>query len=72
MRLRDLYEVASGGASGAGAIASIANPPSSSRKKTKTNRYGAPQAMQHVSTDGTLVNALDVNTNIFGGTPLKR
>ena len=72
MRLRDLYEVASGGASSSGAIASVANPPSTSRKKTKTNRYGAPQAMQHKSKDGILVNALDVNTNIFGGPPLKR
>ena len=71
MRLRDLYEVASAGASSAGGIASVANPPAK-RKKTKTGRYGAPQAHQHTTTYGTLINALDVDTNIFGGTPLKR
>lgn len=71
MRLRDLYEFSSAGASSAGSIASVVNPRSPG-KKSKSNKYGAPQAMQHKAKNGTLINALDVNTSIFGGTPLKR
>jgi hypothetical protein len=71
MRLREIYEDASTGASSSGNIASIANPPLSTKKR-KSGRYGAPAATQHTAKDGTLVNALDVDTNIFGGPALKR
>jgi hypothetical protein len=71
MRLREIYEDASAGASSSGSIASVANPPLS-KKKRKSNRYGAPSAAQHTAKNGTLINALDVNTSIFGGPPLKR
>ena len=71
MRLREIYEDASAGASSSGGIASVANPPQSGKKR-KSGRYGAPKAMQHTATNGTLINALDVGTSLFGGPPLKR
>ena len=70
MRLREIFEDASAGASSSGSVASVANPQTT--KKRKTGRYGAPAAAQHKSKNGTLINALDVNTSIFGGPPLKR
>ena len=71
MRLRDLYEVASDGASGTGGFATVVNPGLPGKKK-KSGRYGAPEAMQHKAKNGTLISALDVGTSIFGGPPLKR
>lgn len=71
MRLREIFEDASAGASSSGSVASVPNPPQSGKKR-KSGRYGAPQAMQHKAKNGTLINALDVNTSIFGGPPLKR
>lgn len=71
MRLREIYEEASAGASSSGGIASVANPPQSNKKR-KSGRYGAPAATQHTAKDGTLINALDVDTSIFGGPALKR
>jgi hypothetical protein len=35
-------------------------------------RRGAPVAAQYKNSDGTVRNALDINTNIFGGKPVKR
>ena len=71
MRLREIFEDATAGASSSGSIASVANPPQSVKKR-KSGRHGAPAASQHTAKDGTLINALDVNTSIFGGTALKR
>jgi hypothetical protein len=71
MRLREIFEDASVGASSSGGIAPVVNPPQSGKKR-KSGRYGAPQAMQHKAKNGTLINALDVDTSIFGGPPLKR
>lgn len=58
---RGLGESASAGATSAGAVASIANPPS--KKKKKSSAYNA---------DGTIKNALDVDTNVVGGKTVRR
>ncbi len=70
MRLRDLIETSSAGSTSSGNIATVL-PGAYSKPKAKKNKYGAPKANQLTNPDGTIKNALDVNTNIFGGT-LKR
>ncbi len=69
MRLRELTETATAGSTSAGAIASIASVPGAKRKTTK-KKNGTPVAPQ-ASHNGIAKNALDMNTNIFGG-PIKR
>jgi len=54
-------ESASAGATSAGAVASVANPPKG--KKKKSSAYNP---------DGTIKNALDTKTNVVGGKPVKR
>lgn len=68
MRLRDIIETASAGSTSSGAIASIASVPAAKRKVAKNGKGGAPTAPQITNHDGTVKNALDINTNIFGGT----
>lgn len=81
MRIKDLIETASAGATSAGNIATVVNPhisPGSARgKKSYTGTPGRsgtkappqPKPVKQKPTD----NALDmVNTSIFGGTTLKR
>lgn len=57
---RGLGESASAGATSAGAVASVANPPKGKKKKSSHNP------------DGTIKNALDTDTNVVGGKPVKR
>ena len=71
MRLRDIIETASAGSTGSGAIASIASVPAARRKVARGGKHGAPTAPQAVNSDGTVKNALDIKSNIFGG-PIKR
>jgi hypothetical protein len=61
-------ESASAGATSSGAIASVANPPRSIKRK----KNGAPEAPQLKNPDGTVKNALDVNTNVLGSNAVKR
>jgi hypothetical protein len=81
MRIKDLIETASAGATSAGNIAAVVNPhisPGSARgKKSYTGTPGRsgtkappqPKPVKQKPTD----NALDmINTSIFGGTTLKR
>lgn len=81
MRLRELFEDATAGATSAGNIASVANPhisPGAARgKKSYTGSPGhsgskappQPKPKKQKPTD----NALDANTNIFGsGAAIKR
>lgn len=81
MRIKDLIETASAGATSAGNIATVVNPhisPGPARgKKSYTGTPGRsgtkappqPKPVKQKPTD----NALDmVNTSIFGGTTLKR
>lgn len=72
MKIKDITEAASPGATSAGAIASVANPTAAHSKPKKKGKYGAPEAPQVKNSDGTAKNALDVNKNIMGGKTIKR
>lgn len=79
MRLRELFETATAGATSAGNIAQVVNPPvalgipsksyTGSPGKSGTKAPKPPKIKMQKPTD----NALDSNTNIFGsGTVVKR
>jgi len=81
MKIRDILETATAGATSAGNIASVANPhlsPGSARGKTsytgspgKSGTKAPPQPKPKSQKPGT--NALDMKTNIFGsGAAIKR
>jgi hypothetical protein len=53
MKIKELFETASGGATGAGAIATVVNPSPGNSKKKKTTVKS--------------VNALDSKVSLFGG-----
>jgi len=74
MLLRELLvrETATAGATSAGNIASVANPPSAHFKTKKRGKYGAPEAPQKKNADGTAKNALDLDNNLMGGATIKR
>jgi hypothetical protein len=42
MKIKDITETATAGATSAGSIASVANPPSAKFKTRKRGKYGAP------------------------------
>jgi hypothetical protein len=69
---RGIGETATAGATSAGNIASVANPPSAHFKSKKRGKYGAPEAPQKKNSNGTAKNALDLSNNIMGGKPIKR
>jgi hypothetical protein len=62
MKMHEILESASAGATSAGAVASIANPPTKKKKK-RSSAYNP---------DGTMKNALDTDTNVVGGKTVKR
>lgn len=82
MLLHELFEEASAGATSAGDIASVYNPHIAIGKRTTsyagspgkpgTKSPKPPKVVQPKNTDGTAKNALNTQTNIFGGTPIKR
>lgn len=84
MRLHELFEEASAGATSASDIAAVANPHvaigkdrtnksyTGSPGKSGTKAPNLPKIVQPKNKNGTAKNALDINTNIFGGTTLKR
>jgi hypothetical protein len=72
MKIREITETATAGATSAGNIASVANPTAAHFKPKKRGKYGAPEAPQKKNTDGTAKNALDLSNNIMGGKPIKR
>jgi hypothetical protein len=72
MRIRDIIEAATAGATSAANVASVANPTVARSKPTKKGRYGAPEAPQKKNKDGTAKNALDISNNLMGGNTLKR
>jgi len=71
MRFREILEAATAGATSAGSVASVANPPAA-RAKIKRDKKGVPKAPQKTNPDGTAKNALDVDNNLMGGKPVKR
>jgi len=72
MRIRELTEIATAGATSAGNIATVASPVAAYHKPKKRGKYGAPKAPQKKNPDGTAKNALDVDNNIMGGKTVKR
>jgi hypothetical protein len=64
-------EDATAGATSAGAIASVANPPAA-KQKIKRDKSGVPVAPQIKNADGTAKNAQDVDKNLMGGKAIKR
>jgi hypothetical protein len=82
MRLHELFEEASAGATSAGDISTVVNPNvaigkisksySGSPGKPGTKAPKPPVVYQEKESDGTAKNALNIKANIFGGTPIKR
>jgi hypothetical protein len=85
MRLRELLgETATAGATTSGNIATVVSPHiaigkdkgkksyTGSPGKSGTKAPAVPKAVQAKNPDGTAKNALDINTNIFGGGAVKR
>ena len=66
-----MQESATAGATSAGSVASVANPPTA-RAKIKRDKKGVPKAPQKTNPDGTAKNALDVDNNLMGGKTVKR
>jgi hypothetical protein len=69
MKIREILESATAGGTVAGSIASAPMP--AVKRKIGKSKNGLPQAQQATNSDGTVKNALDMTTNIFGG-PIKR
>ena len=61
--IKPVGESASAGATGAGSVATVANPPATKKKRKKASVYNP---------DGTIKNALDIDTNMLGSKPVKR
>jgi hypothetical protein len=78
MLLRQLFEVATEGSTNAGSIAAIPNPHVAIGNSSARKAYGnganphPPKAKQRLNRNGTAKNALDMDTNIFGGETIKR
>jgi hypothetical protein len=86
MKIREIFETATAGATSAGNIASVANPhlsPGPARGKTSyigkpggpggTKAPPQPKVKQPKKKDGTAVNALDMKASLFGeGNAIKR
>jgi hypothetical protein len=82
MRLHELFEEASAGATSAGDIAAVYNPQlaigeisksyAGSPGKPGTKAPKPPKVVQPKNSDGTAKNALNIKANLFGGTPIKR
>ena len=86
MKIREIFETATAGATSAGNIASVANPhlsPGPARgKKSYIGKPGGPggtkappqpKVNQPKKKDGTAVNALDMKASLFGeGNAIKR
>jgi hypothetical protein len=87
MKIREIFETATAGATSAGNVASVTNPhlsPGSARGKKSyigdpmrglsgTKAPPQPKVKQPKKKDGTAVNALDMKASLFGeGNLLKR
>jgi hypothetical protein len=84
MKIREIFETATAGATSAGNIATVASPhisPGKARgKKSYTGSPGKsgtkappqPKVSQPKNSDGTARNALDTGVSLFGGSAVKR
>jgi len=71
MRLREIIEAATSGATSAGNVAAVANP-TAANAKIKRDKNGVPIAPQAKNKDGTAKNALNLKKNLFSGEAVKR
>lgn len=79
MKIREIFETATAGATSAGNIATVVSPHiaigkdrgkksyTGSPGKSGTKAPDLPKVKQAKNADGTAKNALDMKTNIFGG-----
>jgi hypothetical protein len=79
MKIREVFESATAGATSAGNIGTVVSPHvaigkdrgnksyTGSPGKSGTKAPAVPKAVQAKNKDGTAKNALDIKTNIFGG-----
>lgn len=65
MKISEIMENASAGATASGNMSVVANPVQA-HAKLKLDKNGIPVAPQKKKPDGTAANALDVNDNIMG------
>lgn len=65
MKINEIMENASAGATASGNMSVVANPVQA-HAKLKLDKNGIPVAPQKKKPDGTAANALDVNDNIMG------
>ena len=71
MKIKEIMETASAGATASGNIATVANP-GPAHAEIPVDKNGIPKAPQKKKPDGTAVNALDVKSNIMGTPLVKR
>ena len=71
MKIHEIVESASAGATSSGNIAVVANPIQAHAKIPK-DKNGIPKAPQKKKADGTAKNALDLPDNIMGSKLIKR
>jgi hypothetical protein len=78
MRLRQLFEEGTAGGTVSGSIAALPNPQVAIGNASARKAYGRganpkpPKAKQRLNPNRTAKNALDIDTNIFGGEAIKR
>ena len=84
MKIREIFETATSGATSAGSIATVVSPHiaigkdrgkksyTGSPGKSGTKAPAVPKVKQAKNPDGTAKNALDQNTSLFGGSSVKR
>jgi len=69
MRLRELIESATAGATAASSMATV----TVNIGNRKRNKYGAPKAEQYLNPDGTVKNALDMDdVDLMGSKMIRR
>jgi len=69
-KLKDYYTYSESATAGSTSSGNIATVLPTNKTMIRRGAGGAPVAAQHKNKDGTVKNALDVNTNIFGGKPV--
>jgi hypothetical protein len=84
MKIRELLETATAGATSSASVGTVVSPHLAIGKKRGHNSYTGspgksgtkapkpPKVHQPKTSSGTAVNALDMKTNIFGGGAVKR
>lgn len=78
MLLRELFLESDGSTTTASSIAALPNPQVAIGNASARKAYGRganpkpPKAKQRLNPNGTAKNALDIDSNIFGGEAIKR